>query len=139
MLSRVFQIKMRVEKSGRSGFAVLIFQILIFIFQVYHPRPLGCSFKKYFNNWTAAALKTIHNITKRYSWVEYYQIKNWDDDLRLKNHFCENGNYSRILQEFDFFLLFFNFSQFFLFDNIPLKNIFSMSTNSQFNSNSIKG
>ena len=39
---------------------------------------------------------------------------------------------------FIFHFHFFNFFQIFLFDNIPLKNIFSTSTKSQFNSNSIK-
>ena len=42
---------------------------------------------------------------------------------------------------FVFFIFHFHFSiffQLFLFDNIPLKNIFSLSTKSQFNSNTIK-
>ena len=70
-----------------------------------------------------------------YFWNFFYS----GDDPRLKNHSCENGNYSKILQEVDFFFIFiFHFFPIFLFDNVPLKYIFSTSTKSQFNSNSIK-
>ena len=65
-----------------------------------------------------------------------------DDDLRLKNHSRENGNlalfFRKLIFFFFFFIFIFQFFSNFLFDNIPLKNIFSMSTKSQFNSNSIK-
>ena len=42
-----------------------------------------------------------------YFWIFFYS----GDDPRLKNHSCENGNYSKILQEVDFFVL--HFSNFF--------------------------
>ena len=79
-----------------------------------------------------------------FDWINIFE-KNFHSDyiLRSKNHSCKNDCYSTILQEADFFLLhfsssFFNLFEFFLVDNIPLIDIFSTSTKSQSNSNSIK-
>ena len=48
-----------------------------------------------------------------FDWLIIFEIFfHSDDDLRLKNHPCENGNYSTILQEVDFLLLHFSFSFF---------------------------
>ena len=44
----------------------------------------------------------------------------------------------QVQSAYGLFIFIFLFFQFFLFDNIPLKNIFSMRTKSQFNLNSIK-
>ena len=43
-----------------------------------------------------------------------------DDDLRLKNHSCENGSYNTILQEVDYFLLHFHFSIFWTYLGGPI-------------------
>ena len=62
-----------------------------------------------------------------------------DDDLRLKNHSCENGNFSKILQEVIFFLIFHSpLFPILLLDNIALMDTFSTSTKSQLDSNSVK-
>ena len=79
-----------------------------------------------------------------FNWINIFEkFFHSDNVLWLKNVSCENGIYRAILPRVDFFLFHFSssfsiFFENFLFDNIPLTIIFSTSTKSLYNSESVK-